>query len=142
MGSKRISLNHLQAKTVELEKTSSKMNLGEVFSERKGCYLNEFSLFLAHFNTIPNFIHEINIDCKKANKWFIDNFKCEIKDLYFDTNLSVVRLLFRKTDISKVETVLAGLKKFKERKARRKPKISLLVNTHSGIETKSLQISF
>ena len=56
----------------------------EVFAERKGPDLNEFSLFLAHFNTIPNFIHDIKIDCKKANKWFVEAYKAEVKDTYFN----------------------------------------------------------
>ena len=60
------------------------MNMGAVFAERKGSYLNEFTLFLAHFNSIPNFIHEIDIDCKKANAWFLETYKEDIKDLYFD----------------------------------------------------------
>lgn len=169
MESKTINLNHLQTKTVELERTSSKMTLGEVFSERKGSYLNEFTLFLAHFNSIPNFIHEINIDCKKANKWFVEHYKSEIRDFYFDkryfnrnknaeyddifyilyddlivdfdTNQSMARFLFRKTDISKVETVIEGIKQFKERKAKHKPEISLLVSTRHGIECKAFQIS-
>ena len=169
MESKTINLNLLQTKTIQLEKTSSKINLSEVFAERKGSYLNEFTLFLVHFNTIPNFIHEINIDCKKANNWFLQNYEREIKDLYFDkryfnrnknaeyddifyilfedlivdfdTNKSVVRFLFRKTDISKVDTVIAEIRKFRERKEKRKPEISLLVNTQHGIGTKSLRIS-
>jgi hypothetical protein len=169
MESKTINLNLLQTKTIQLEKTSSKINLSEVFAERKGSYLNEFTLFLVHFNTIPNFIHEINIDCKKANNWFLQNYEREIKDLYFDkryfnrnknaeyddifyilfedlivdfdTNKSVVRFLFRKTDILKVDTVIAEIRKFRERKEKRKPEISLLVNTQHGIGTKSLRIS-
>lgn len=84
MESKIINLNHLKANSIELENTSSKMNLGDVFADRNGSYLNEFTLFLAHFNTIPNFINEINIDCKKANKWFVENYKGEIKHFYFD----------------------------------------------------------
>jgi hypothetical protein len=169
MGSKAINLNHLQAKTAELEKTTSKMNLEGVFAERTRSYLNEFTLFLAHFNSIPNFIHEISIDCKRANKWFVEYYKGEIKDFYFgkiylkskktseyddifyflyedlivdfDTNNSVVRFLFRKTEISTVETVIDGIKKFKERKAKHKPEMSLLVNTKHGIETKTFLIS-
>ena len=170
MKSAQINLNQLQAQTVEMERTSSKMNLGEVFSERRGSYLNEFNLFLAQFNSIPNFIHEINIDCKKANNWFVANYKVEIKDVYFDkryfcnrsknaefddifyilfddllvdfdTNNSVVRFLFRKTDILKVETIISEIKKFKVRKAKYKPEMSLLVNTIHGIDAKSLQIS-
>ena len=73
-----------QSNKIELENTSSKINLGEVFAVRKGSYLNEFNLFIAHFNSIPNFIHEINIDCKKANRWFANNYKSEIKDFYFN----------------------------------------------------------
>jgi hypothetical protein len=169
MESKIINLNNLQSKTAELEKTSSKINLGEVFAERKGSYLNEFTLFVAHFNAIPNFILEINIDCKKAHKWFVENYNGQIKDRYFDkryfnrsknaeyddifyilfddliidfdTNQSIVRFLFRKTDISKVETVIGEIKKFRERKVKHRPEISLLVNTIQGIDTKSLQIS-
>jgi hypothetical protein len=169
MESKVISLNGMQAKTVELEKTSSKMTLSEVFTERKGSYLNEFTLFLAHFNSIPNFINEINIDCKKANKWFLENYKSEIKHLYFDkryyngskqaelddifyilyddlivdfdTNCSTVRFLFRKTDTVKIEKVIAEIKKFKERSGKRKPLISLLINTSHGIDTKALEIA-
>ena len=145
------------------------MNLEGVFAERTRSYLNEFTLFVAHFNSIPNFIHEISIDCKRANKWFVEYYNGEIKDFYFDklylkskktseyddifyflyedlivdfdTNNSVVRFLFRKTDISIVEAVIDGIKKFKERKAKHKPEMSLLVNTKHGIETKSFLIS-
>ena len=145
MESKAINLNELQAYAIGIEKTSSKMTLSEVFAERKGSYLNEFTLFLAHFNAIPNFINEIKIDCKKANIWFAEAYKTEIKDLYFDkryyngskraelddifyilyddllvdfdTNCSTVRFLFRKTEITKVETIINGIKNFKERKA-------------------------
>ncbi len=145
-----------QSNKIELENTSSKINLGEVFAVRKGSYLNEFNLFIAHFNSIPNFIHEINIDCKKANRWFANNYKSEIKDFYFnkryyngskcaeydhlfyilfddlivdfDINNSVVRFLYRKTEFLKVETVINAIKKFKERKKKGKPEISLLVN--------------
>ena len=145
------------------------MQLSEVFSERKGSYLNEFNLFLAHFNAIPNFIHEINIDCRKANLWFNENYKSEIIDWYydkryfdgnknaeyddvfyflfedlivdFDTNCSMVRFLFRKTDIAKVEHIVTEIQKFRSKKERTKPEISLLVTTTRGISTKSLHIS-
>lgn len=169
MKSQKINLEQFQSRMSAIENTSNKINLGAVFSEKTGCYLNEFSFFLARFNDIPNFIHEINISCKKANAWFVEAYKEEIKDVHFDkryfnrsknpeyddifyilyddlivdfdTNQSVVRFLFRKTDISKVDGVIKGIRRFKERKARRKPEMSLLVNTNRGIDTKSLQIS-
>ena len=68
----------------QLENTSAKMNLSEVFSERKGSYLNEFTMFVAHFNAIPNCIQEEHIDCRKANQWFAQQFKAEIKDSYYN----------------------------------------------------------
>src|SRR5690606_59389 len=132
-------------------------------------YLNEFTLFVAHFNSIPNFIHEVDIDCKKANNWFAENYKSEIKDFYydkryfnrskkaeiddifyflyddlivdFDTNCSAVRFLYRKTELSKVEEIITTILKFKKRKQKQKPEISLLVNTRNGIETKPFEIT-
>jgi predicted AAA+ superfamily ATPase len=59
----------------------------------------------------------------------------------FDTNCSMVRFLFRKTEIAKVEQIINGIKKFRIKKARRKPEISLLVSTKRGMDTKSLSIS-
>ena len=168
MGSNVISLNNLQTAAFELEHTCTKTNLAEVFADRNGAYLNEFTLFLAHYNAIPNFIDEINIDCKKANKWFIENYKGEIKHVYFnkryykgskqaelddifyilyedlmvdfDTNCSTVRFLFAKTETAKVENVIAEIKQFKERRGKRKPLISLLINTSHGIDTKGMRI--
>jgi hypothetical protein len=157
-------------KTFEIDKTSNKVNIADVFTDRKGSYLNEFTLFLAHFNAIPNFIHEINIDCKKANQWFFNAYKDEIKDLHFskrflnktdkcveyddvfyllyddlivdfDTTQSIVRFLFRKTDYQKIESIIVAIKKFRERKTKSNPKISLLINTTRGIETKPLKIT-
>ena len=143
-------------------------NLSNVFTERRGSYINEFQLFISKFNSIPNFINEIEIDCKKANNWFSAQFKeeiieshysklyinggtkAELDDIFyllyddlivdFDTNNSKVRFLFKETNISKVDSIIEGIKKFKERN-KNKPEISLLVSTHHGIETKVMKIA-
>ena len=169
MPSKEMNLQQLQAKTSFGETGIPKMPLNQVFAERNGSYLNEFNLYIAHFNTIPNFMHELKIDCKKANDWFIKQYNPEIKDAYFnkrylagmqkaelddifyflyddlivdfDTNQSIVRFLFRKTDISKVDTLIAGIKKFRQKVNRRFPKIKLLVNSTEGMIAKSLKIT-
>ena len=169
MITKTINRTYLQTQAIGVEETTTKMNLGEVFTERRRSYLNEYNLFVAHFNSIPNFIQEININCKKASLWFAENYKHDVKDLYFDkvyyqsckhaeyddlfyflyddlivdfdTYQSIVRFLFRKTDISMVESVIDSIKRFKIRKARQKPEILLLVNSKFGIDTKSLQIT-
>ena len=168
MESNTIILNRLQSNTMEFDKTTSKMNLGEVFAERNCSYLNKFNLYLAHFNSIPNYIHEINIDCKKAHKWFVETYKDEIKNMYFDkryfngnrnaeysdifyilyddlivhidNDQSIVMFLFRKTDFSKIEKLIGEIKKFRKRK-RKLFQIYLLVNTPKGIETRSMKIS-
>ncbi len=168
MEQKAFNFTDLQARTNNYGTTSSKINLGEVFHERNTTYLNKFTFYGAYFNHIPNYIHEININCIKANQWFAKNFQTEIKDLYydkryfgrnknaeyheiyyilyddllvcFDTNQSIVRFLFRNTDIGKIETLIKGIKKFKARKNRDKPEISLLVTSIHGIDTKTLLI--
>lgn len=164
---KEINLNQLYSKAAGIEKTSNRVNLGMLFSEENSWYLHEYPLFLAHFNAIPNVIHEKEIDCKKANNWLIENYKYEIKDIHFnkryfnqskkseyddlfyilyddliikfDTNLSLVKFLFRKTDFAKVEMIAGSMKKFKI-KSRTKPEISLLIITRLGLETKFLKI--
>ena len=68
----------------DISNTFSDMNLGNVFAERGGSYLNELTLFVAHYNAIPNLIHEIRINCKKTNTWFAKNYKIEIKECYFN----------------------------------------------------------
>ena len=158
----------IQTKNFELKETTAKMEISALFADRKGQYLNEFTLFLAHFNTVPNFINEVKIDCKKANKWFAEFYKNDIQchycnkryynnskeaeydDLFyflyddllvdFDTANSVVRFLFNKTSVDKVEAIIDGIKKFKEKKAGNAPKISLLINTKLGIDGRSFKI--
>ena len=168
MESKEINLIDLQPKNIELEKTTSKANLTQVFAERRNTYINELMLFVVYFKYIPNLIYEIDIDCRKANQWFTQTYKNEIKDWYFDkryfnrgkkpeyddifyilfedlivnfdTNQSQVRFLFRKTEISKVNGIILNITKFRN-KTKYNPTISLLINTNLGIETKALLIS-
>lgn len=168
MISKIIPLSQFQSKKTNVQKTSAKVGLGEVFQANRS-YLHEASLFLAYFNAIPNIIEELKINCKAASAMIAANYKNEITDVYynkiyfsrkksaeyddvfyfmyddlivnFDTNRSVARFLFRSTDIKKVEAVIGEVKKFKKRNGKRKPEISLLVNTRNGIETRDLEIS-
>jgi hypothetical protein len=126
------------------------------------------SLFIARFNEIPDTTHEVDINCKKALKWFIEHFrddiwdthfsmryitsknsKSEIDDVFyflyedlivnFDTSESVVRLLFRKTPFATVERIAHQIKKMKERKYV-KPTISIIVKGRGGLDTQSLDL--
>ncbi len=164
---------YISSKTQQISNPKNKIplstNLSQVFEPRRSSYLNELTLFTTLFGTIPNFIHEKDIDCKKANSWFSDIYKSEIKHCYydkiyfdnnkkaelddifyvihedliidFDTQNSIVRFLFRNTGIEKVEGIINEIKKFKIRKSRHKPEISLLVVSNGGIDTKSLTIT-
>ncbi len=146
------------------------MCISEVFNERSESYINEFFLYIAHFNQIPHYIEEINIDCEKALDWFTEHYKNEIKDFYynkryfldskeanlddvflflyedllvdFDIAKYQVRFMFRKTEVSKVEELLLKIKAFKKRHRRKiPPLISLLVASPRGIDTISLEIT-
>ncbi|MFN4931370.1 MAG: AAA family ATPase [Bacteroidota bacterium] len=147
----------------------NKISITEVFSERAGSYINEYKLFVSCFNAIPNMIEESDINCRKANSWFVENYEQDITNMHFikrylpgskkpeyddifyflyddlivnfDTNCSEVRFLFRKTNIEKVETLIAKFKKYKRRQSRETPEISLLVEGSSGIYTKTLDIN-
>lgn len=143
--------------------------LSKVLPDSNRSYLNEMYLFAAFHNKIPNFIHETEIDCRKASEWFSNAYKPEITNhfynkihfkqlnrvefddlfyflyddliVYFDTTNSIVRFLFRKTDIDKIEKLISELKKFKEKRILSKPSMAILVNSERGLSTKNLQIS-
>lgn len=153
----------------DLTKTAQKVSLSEVFAEQNAAYLNEYTLYLAHFNVIPNMIQEIDIDCRKAIPWFAKTYQGQIKDVYynkryfnrsskaeiddvfyfihddiminFDTNRSSARVLFRHTTMEKVDKVVADIVAFKKKKQKHKPEIALLINGMMGIEIKAMAIT-
>ena len=168
MESKQIDITSLQSKNFQLNNSTTPINV-DVFGETQRAYLNELQLFTARFNTIPNFISEVKINCKKANYWFVEKYKTIINDVHFlkiqsrksnqtdldevfyflyddllvnfDIQCSVVRFLFRQTSIEKVENIVAEIKKHKHRKNSRVPKINLVVETYRGIETSTIDLT-
>lgn len=169
MKSKVTEVGHLSFQSGTADVFSKQFPLSDIFTERTPAYINELMLFAARFNAIPNFIHEIEIDCKRANQWFLEHYQNQITDCYydklyyngnkqaeyddifyflyedlivdFDTNKSIVRFLFRQTDIAKVECIASEIKKFRKKKARQKPEIHLLIHTKHGLQTQSMQIT-
>jgi ATPase family associated with various cellular activities (AAA) len=164
-----VNFQELPVQSSQLEKNSNKISLGQVIAGTGKSYLDIDALFIAHFNTIPNFVGEANIDCVRAYKWFSETYKPDIKDwhygmrnfcqdnttifddvyqiLYedevivnFDMNYSRVRILFGKKNFLKIDTLITGIQKFRKKKVH-KPHMSLLVNTIIGIETKTMEIS-
>jgi len=163
----RISNTPTNKLDLEFNQHSNRIDFEKLFIPR-GLYINELSLFVAHFNLVPNFITEINIDCKKANGWFEKKYQSEIRKKYFmkryfngctkaefddifyiifedliinfDTSNSTVNFLFSQTQIEQVESVIKEIKRFKARNQNR-IFISLLMKTSNGFETKSLEIT-
>jgi len=162
-----LNLQKFQTNKFDLTQTTEKIKLSEVFRLNNATEICHSKLFVAHFNKIPNYLCEIDINCKKAHIWFVENYEKDIADVYynkryfrnnknaeyedifyflfedlivnFDMNQSIIRLLFRRTAISKIDSIVSELKKFKKRK-KTKPQISLLVHTRAGIEITSLKI--
>lgn len=158
----------MQIPPTNLSETTSKINLGQVFSTRDTSTLNEFNLFIAYFNYLPNYILEKDINCRTASKWFSECFRKEIKEEYFnkykwgnnteaavddlfyfihedllvnfDTHNSFVKFLFKKTDQGMVEELVEKIKKFKD-EPEAAPEISLLVQTRHGINLESIEIA-
>ena len=138
----------------------------DVFAEYS-YYLDARNLFIYYFNVIPNYTYELDIDCKKALKYFFDTYKSDIKDCHFnkrysgdsrtsqlnsiyfilyedlivEMNLSsyCVYFLFRLTDTAKVLLVINGIKQHK--KKYNKSEIFLIVKVADKYETKALSIS-
>src|SRR5690606_13395337 len=136
-------------------------------NENHRSYIDELKLFSAYFGYIPNLLADKEIDCKKARKWLEENYKNEIKDslfskinlgkkpeiddvfyfLYedmlvdFDTNCSRIRILFKKTDIEKVNKIFDEITKFKVRKTHQKYEIHLLVSGYRDFETEPMEIA-
>jgi hypothetical protein len=169
MKAKAIQLADYQNEPLIMERHPGNRVKLDLLAEKRAAYLNEFNLFIAYFSIIPNFIDELHIDCRKANSWFLDSYGDEIRDcyfdkrfidgkqtaeyddifyflyddlmVYFDTNCSRVKYLFRRTETDKVEEIISGIKRFKERKARFRPEISLLIASRDGVETRSLTVT-
>lgn len=160
----------LPQKKMEFANKNNGFDASSIYIERAGTpFLNEFTFFLAYFNSIPNIISEANINCEKANEWFCTAYKTEIKDYYyskrcykgsknakfddmfyvlgddlivnFDRNYDKVRLLFRQTNDEKISKLNTEFLKFKFRKKRNKPEIMLIIQSKIGLDTKSLEIT-
>lgn len=153
MESKLKTLAIYQDSAKEYGQPSSLMPLSEVQHEHQ-YELNDFNLFVAHFNTIPNRIFEHGISIAKAYKWLLENCKTDIKDVHYTkryihtfnrNDLHTVHLFlyddlmiciqfdmdglqfyFRNTDVEIVEELILKLKQFKAIKQRKCHRILLL----------------
>lgn len=145
----------------------SQVALAGLFERYIG-HLKPAALYTTYFSTIPNWAESGTISCKKAQVWFVEAFKEDIKDvyftkspadrgnkteydevyyilyddalLYFDLSGDRATLFFRQTPMETVNRILAGLGKFKPR-VTTTPEISLVVNSSGGLRTREMDIS-
>ena len=131
--------------------------------------LNEKKLYVSRFQRMPNRVMLDDINCEKANKWFMQNYQDKITDCFYkkcyrkrkgmifneifyfllddlmiclDDDRDDVIFLYRKTDAALVNEIVCEIRKFKIRKrTRKKPEIELLVNCGSGLGTQTMKIS-
>lgn len=165
----KLDVTTLKTEQKDFGELVSKLALSSVFLDRESS-INEMMMFLLYFNAIPNIIEEEEINCKKANEWFLKNYQSKIRyhhyfkrydrrkksaeldDVFyildndvlvdFDTSQSEVRFLFSSsTDVSIVEKIMADIRKFRKRIQREKPKISILVNSSGGFYLQELDLS-
>ena len=146
-----------------------KQNTNNLFAFRNhNQYINFFDLFLLHFKMIPNSILEESIDCKKANDYFLEKHKDQIKEHFYRKSVfadnKTVELsesyfileniiiaffiednesyfLFTENKTSKIEVILKELRHFKKREKRQLREISLLIKSSYGIDTTPLKIA-
>lgn len=168
MKSKQPDVPSFQTDSYDLSKTTQKIKLTEVYNNHRRYDINTNDLFIAHFNTIPNYFREDGLRSLEAHTWFIKNYEDEVIDVYynkryfkgnkeaeyedvfyflyedtivnFDMNQDVVRVLFRKTELSKINEIMNGLKKFKTL-VKDKAHISLLVHSRDGLGLRTLDIT-
>ena len=169
MRKETFDMQSLQAGKNLWSSQNSPDKLATIFSYKVETYLNELTLFMIHFNDIPNTIEGKCINVKCAMEWFIQHYKPAIKEVYFNRrllagadnvsyddvffflfddlivffnhNMGIFTLLFRKTDIALVHKIEAALKKFTKKADRHKPTISLILQTAGTLEIKQLEIS-
>jgi len=156
----------IERKPVSFDSEGS--DLFNIFSERyNSTGIHEFKLYISIFKHIPNSLHEKDIDCVKANEWFISNYKSQIQDYFyqkryldkgsevelddifyimgdglmvnFDRNQKTVRLLFQGNEDERIQLIVNGIKNFKSKKSKTS-EIELLVSSQFGIKCKPFKI--
>jgi hypothetical protein len=169
MDAKVTTLCQFQSQNEPEKLTPDPDNFTGIFAATNTLYLDVKYLFAKTFRTIPNYLIEERIDCRKASDWFLENRRSDIKNthfskrhfrwtgkaelddiffylytdliVHFDINCDTVKFLFRNTPISLIDQLLTDILKFRKRKSAHLPFIHLLVVRSTGIDTQSLPLS-
>ena len=154
-----------KAQALTFKGLASGMNLAEIFPQYESSHLNRYTLYLAYFNRVPNQIHEVKIDCRKAYEWFSESYRSDIIDFHynkrylnkngtleyddifcllkgevmvvFDTNQSNIFFLFQHSGLKYVESIIKSIKDFPN-SSRGSTRVSLLVKNGGCIDLKAM----
>ena len=142
---------------------------GLIFPFINRSYLDEFQLFYFLFQEIPNKISEVNIDVEQARQHFLKKYEGQIVDtylnkacygklrtakeddciytiapdfmVYFDTQQSIMRYLFKDTPLELVEQLVEEINQFKHKEeVEAESEIYLLVNTPQGFSLEKFKL--
>jgi len=161
------NLKTLQESIPVQQSAITKLEAGEIFID-SGQYINHYNLFVSKYNIYPHTINLTEISGAKANEWFLKHYSHAIKEYHFNiietkrlkdpclsevfyfiekdlivnihASANIVRFVFRNTSVDIVKDIYTNLRKLKNRSKKSDPKISLLINSFNGIETKSLRL--
>ena len=139
-----------------------------IFPTMNRNYLNEYRLFAYHFGFVPNKISETEINVDQAREWFLAHYGKRIVEsyysklcfkesktaklddciyllqpdlmVYFDTQQSIVRYLFKSTEESFVNQLVKEINKFKEKRISKKPEIHLLTFSGNHFNTEKFEL--
>jgi len=154
----------------DLSLTTEKIKISDIYSKNRFNEIDEFKMYLAHFNTVPIYFKLDEIDCEQYHQDFINVYEEEILNVYynkkkfrsiqkeesyedvfyflfedllvnFDFNQEEVRLLFRKTNIGKVDKIYNSAKSYRLKK-QNEPEVSLLANTNGDVSLRHMKINF
>jgi hypothetical protein len=168
MKSNELIMNLSNCNLINLKQTSAKAQISSIFEETNQVYLNDFNLFVSYFQCVPNLIVEYDIDCILAVNFIETNYASKVKDinyakfysriknetliydinffLYddlivnFDMRANIVRFLFKKTELNKIDNFVNSIRNFRQKKQKNSPEISLLVETQMGVQIRSFKI--
>lgn len=151
------------------EESIFKGNISNLFRFRtNNDHANYFDLYLLYFKSIPNSVNEENINCEKANNYFYEKFRNEIKETFytkgnFETEKkskikevyyvldsviimffiekSCVHFLFNEEQSHKTQVIIDEILTFKKRYKKEPHEINLIISSNYGIEITSLKIT-
>ena len=126
-------------------------------------------MFYSYFNAIPNWKEDREIDCIKAQKWFGEQYKEAISQthysltyktrrsgkivddfyfilqngmlVYFETTTSLVRILFKQSELAMCEEIEKELEQFRKKPQKKSPSIFLLVFKSDYLDTQIFAIT-